>query len=582
MAFYDTLDNMETPVKNLWKKISRMFPADADQKKKGLQLFQEYDKHGFLSLPTPEILGLEIPIVADFFYRLSLMHSLESPILRRRDTRWMSEFDYTLINIRAAGTVEKTGNFISAAMFLSTLRTRGIIIAPVTQGRTADLSILESHVKLRNELTDPILNNVGIGKELQFVSFCEAAHLMGLVIGYDFDYHVDPYATVVLKRPELFLWTHEGRFQPDEAVQDDLRARVREIITSQNKDGEPFEREEMRSALESAALSPRLSKDGSGRTALSLRKVMKEGLGDHRDEALAYWGKVFDLWRDRYGFDFLVLRGTRLLGNNSDEIPDLSLIRKAADAARKAGVRRNIGVVAEGKAEDVENFGVQGIDLLIENNADSKADLTWFQKLITLEEHLHRINLGRKLRFSVAFEIDPGNVESRSRRERALIKRFVARFLRQGPSRRPLLETMGSREGAWGYNAALKEDLTLGWIPDKSNAARGRFIENIAMEYRNVIDNGEYMDRHVDERKAWWVIKSKQALIIAVVSVENEDLLPPESVQFDYSLYTQSSDIKTILEYDFSENRGKIELSNNTIIECASIPYRGFRLYAVV
>ncbi|MCK5735485.1 MAG: hypothetical protein KAH21_03360, partial [Spirochaetaceae bacterium] len=66
-----------------------------------------------------------------------------------------------------------------------------------------------------------------------------------------------------------------------------------------------------------------------------------------------------------------------------------------------------------------------------------------------------------------------------------------------------------------------------------------------------------------------------------VISVENEDLIPPEPLRIDYSSYLKEVETMTVLEYDFQGNRGLLHLSADTFIETGNIPYRGFRLYAV-
>ncbi len=572
---------MDALPRNVWKRLSRLFPADEAAAALAAELFREYESDSHLSRSAAEILQSGLPVVADFFRRVALMHSVESPILRRRDTRWMSEFDYTFVNVRAAGIESRPGTFLSAAMFLATLRTKGIIVAPITRGVSDNLEILESHAVIREELADRTALDGGIGPEVQVAAFCEAAHLLGLVLGYELDYRVDPLAAVVLNRPDLFFWTKDGRFEPDEAIQEGLREEVKARVASVRKAGAPTERDVFSSALNLMNLAALPSSDGSVRTPLALRYAAGGGIGEHRDTAVAYWGRVFDLWRDRYGFDFLLLRGTREGDGENPEIPDRSLVRKAADAARKAGVRRNIGVAAEGDAFEVESFGVQGVDLVLEDDAETKADHEWFGRTFTLDEKLRRVNLGRKLRFSVPMAVDPGEKDSRPRRERAHIKRFVARFLGTGPSRRPLLETMGALEGAWGYRTTIETAFSMGWMPDASDALVCRNIEDVAVRYRDMIDGGERLDKHIDGRSAWWVVRSRRGLLIAIVSVENEDLLPPEPVRIDYSAYLKDKDVMTVLEYDFREDRGLLQLSADTVIDTGSIPYRGFRLYAV-
>ena len=565
---------MDPLPRNVWKRLSRLFPADKAAAASAAELFREYESDGYLGRPAAEILTANLPVIVDFFRRVALMHSFESPILRRRDTRWMSEFDYTLVNIRAAGIENRPGNFLRASFFLATLRTRGIILAPITKGASENLEILESHAHIREELADRSALEAGITPELQAAAFCEAAHLLSLALGYELDYRVDPLAAVVLNRPDLFFWTKDGEFTPDEAVQDELREEVRSRVAAVRKTGVAMDRKVYSSALEMTGLAALPSTDGTSRTSLALRLAANGDIGEHRDTAVAYWGRVFDLWRDRYGFDFLLLKGTR-------EFSDRSLARKAADAARKAGVRRNIGVAAEGKTFDVESFGVQGVDLVFDDDAEEKADMDWFGKTFALDEKLRRVNLGRKLRFSVPLAVNPGEKESRPRRERAHIKRFVARFLGSGPSRRPLLETMGALEGAWGYRGTIERAVSMGWLPDASDAAIGHSIEDVAGLYKDMIDGGERLDKHVSGRSAWWVIRSRRGLLIAVISVENEDLLPPEPMKIDYSSYLKEKETMTVLEYDFRGDRGLLHLSVDTFIDTGNIPYRGFRLYVV-
>ena len=82
-------------------------------------------------------------------------------------------------------------------------------------------------------------------------------------------------------------------------------------------------------------------------------------------------------------------------------------------------------------------------------------------------------------------------------------------------------------------------------------------------------------------KRTWKIFAIVTALLIAVISVENEDLLPPEPLRIDYAAYLKEADALSVLEYDFRGNRGLLQLSANTIIDTGSVPYRGFRLYVV-
>ncbi|RKX82287.1 MAG: hypothetical protein DRP70_16620, partial [Spirochaetes bacterium] len=83
---------MDPLPRNVWKRLSRLFPADKAAAASAAELFREYESDGYLGRPVAEILTADLSVIVDFFRRVALMHSFESPILRRRDTRWMSEF----------------------------------------------------------------------------------------------------------------------------------------------------------------------------------------------------------------------------------------------------------------------------------------------------------------------------------------------------------------------------------------------------------------------------------------------------------------------------------------------------------
>ncbi len=574
-------DIMETLPKNIWKRLASFFPADKESAGIAAQLFRDYEAHGCLNKSGSELLQYKLPVIVDFFCRIALMHSYESPVLRRRDTRWMSEFDYTLVNIRGAGVGRKMGNFLSASFYLATLRTRGIIISPVTQGPSENLELMESHAVIRRELADADALDAGMGPEVQMLAFCEAAHLLGLVTGYELDYRVDPLAAVVLHKPELFLWTQHGQFIPDEEKQEEWREIVREQIALIKESGVGLNRNDIQTTLTNISIEPKLSSDGSKRVPLAFKKVNSHDLGETRDEAVAYWCRVFDLWRDRYGFDFLVLNGTRSYEGGQDEIPDLALMSRAAESARKSGVRRNIGVAAEGHPEEIEDYGLQGIDLVLVKDAECKADKGWFQRVFTLNDSLRQLNLGRKLKFSIPLALNPGEEDSLTERKRALIKRFVARFLGTGPSRRPLLETMGALEGAWGFHSSVKQAATLGWMPDHSYARRVHCLEDTALLFRNILNSGELVDRFINDQLVWWIISSKRGLLIAVVSFEYDSPDSLNSIDVDYSPYLKKPEKMTIIEYDFDDRRGILHLGSDIMRVTSTIPYMDVRLFAV-
>lgn len=563
---------MKTLPHHLWKTLAHNLPVSPQQSSQAAELFREYESEGYLRYNGATLISLPLPLIADFFNRMSLMHSAESPILRRRDTRWMSEYDYTLINIRAAGTQDCPANILSTAMYLTTLRTQAIILAPFTIGEDSNLAQLQSHVIVRSDLAADQAIEVGFDPTLQINTLVEAAHLLSLAVGYQLDSSVHIQAAVVYSKPQLFLWTKGGEFDAEKTYQSILSRQVESIVSTLRQTKQELKSDDYASALSQAGLAPLSKSDDSQLCSLAL---------DYSEAALSYWGRIFELWRDRCGFDFLSLSGTKLADHQEDVGLNLSHLKTIAQIARKGGVRKNIGVMAEGNPMQIEAFGIHGIDLVEEDIVEIKANQAWFEATFALDKKLRHVNLGRKLKFSVPLPVNPGEKESKPRRERAHIKRFVARFLGVGPARRPLLETMGALEGAWGYMNTLENSVALGWMPNSAEAEKSNNIEDIASYYKDVLKNGERLDGYLDERQAWWVIRFRSFLLIAVISVENESLLPPEPLQIDCLPYLKESQPESVLEYDFSETRGRLQLITDTIIHSTGIPNRGFRLYAI-
>jgi len=566
------MKSMGNPSRNLWKKLARSLPASPQQSNRAAELFREYESEDYLHYSGAMLTSLPLPLIADFFRRITLMHSAESPILRRRDARWMSEYDYTLVNIRAAGTRDCPANILNTAMYLTTLRTQAIILAPFTTGEGSDLAQLQSHAIIRSNLVSLQALEAGFEPALQIGALVEAAHLLGLAVGYQLDSSVHIQAAVVYNRPQLFLWTKDGEFNADKNHQSILHQQAESLISTLKREEQESKASDYAEALSQAGLAPLSKPENNQLCSFAL---------DYSDAALSYWGRIFELWRDRCGFDFLSLSGTRFIGSQEEMGLNLSHLKKVAQMARENGVQGNIGVMAEGNPMQIDAFGIQGINLIQDGIAEIKANKAWFEATFVLDEKLRHVNMDRKLKFSVTLAVDPGEKESKPRRERANIKRFVARFLGVGPARRPLLETMGSLEGAWGYSGTLKNSITLGWMSNLAESEKSNNIEDIASFYKDILKNGERIDGHLGERQAWWAIRFRRTLLIAVVSVENESLLPPETLQIDYLPYLEEKQPKSVLEYDFAETRGKLQLSEDTIIHSIGIPYRNFRLYAI-
>ncbi len=156
--------------------------------------------------------------------------------------------------------------------------------------------------------------------------------------------------------------------------------------------------------------------------------------------------------------------------------------------------------------------------------------------------------------------------------ERSFLRRFVARFLGGCGVRRPLWETAGNREGI-GEGAPPH--------PRGPWSLRHDRLEDLYLRYRPSLETAELLHHEGDFRTAWWVLGTKDGLLVPVISVENEDLLPPEGFSFDYADWLGPDRLMTVMEYDFRSDRGNLYLSASTRVGVDGIPYRGFRLYIV-
>jgi len=254
----------------LWPPILQVLNPSSSDQQTGLELLAEYQASGCLRRTCAEIIRLPLAAVAVFYAHLSQQRSCQSPLRGQSDSSWMAQADFCLMNIRAAGTPDSPGNFLSAAALLPTLRASAVHLAPFTRSEFGVLYAVSSLTCLDPALLHPALSAAGFRPGDQLRAFVQACHLLGMAVGFDMEPHVTQYAQPVLLHPPLFRWLHLDPQNPDhlmggltqeemltEDAQAAIHAQVRQIVAE---------------ALQSAGL-PTLESHPDEDPALAQRKL---------------------------------------------------------------------------------------------------------------------------------------------------------------------------------------------------------------------------------------------------------------------------------------------------------------------
>lgn len=202
----------------LWPRILQVLNPSPSDQQTGLELLAEYQSSGCLRRPCAEIIRLPLAAVAVFYAHLSHQRSCQSPLRGQPDPSWMAQADFCFMNIRAAGTPDSPGNFLSAAALLPALRVSAIHLAPFTRSEFGVLYAVSSLTSLNPALLHPALSAAGFRPGDQLRAFVQACHLLGMAVGFDLEPHVTQYAQPVLLYPHLFRWLHLDPQNPDQLM----------------------------------------------------------------------------------------------------------------------------------------------------------------------------------------------------------------------------------------------------------------------------------------------------------------------------------------------------------------------------
>lgn len=226
----------------LWERLSQLHPPTPDQQTIAQHLLDDYLQKGYLAKTCPEMLALDDATIIAFYHGLAQTRSADSPVRHLPNSGWMADADFCFINIRATGTGNQHGNFLTTARLLPIIRANAIHLGPFTDYDHHVIYAVRSVRTIDQRLTHPTL---GLSPDDQMRALVQATHLLGKVIGFDLEPHMTQFAKPVLMHPELFRWVRVPDGKPDaplpqpmtavlqEGYQAQLVAEVREIVEAE-------------------------------------------------------------------------------------------------------------------------------------------------------------------------------------------------------------------------------------------------------------------------------------------------------------------------------------------------------------
>lgn len=562
---------VESREKVSWRDLSREFPLTEEETERSRSLFITYEKQGYLTKEQldPESVGKKI--IIDFYYRLSLIRSNESPVHRKRKADWIFEKDFIRFNHRSLPQVDISPLFAQLGAIPS-LRAEAVVLTPFTANRKGGLNTVDSHSLISRDYSDSELTEAGVSPEDQFHLFIEALHLLGKCVGFTLDYRMDRFAVAVLRRPELFRWIDRNSHLPyrEMLIEDNQRmitAKVNHMVNDFLKDlgHSPDDRDydKLRTLLASEGLwTVPSSCDGSnelpqyledpygGIPAFSggvddlttfkfhLTENVSEALrpsGRPNEEAVNYYSSLYIKWRDNFSFDFIKFGSIDNIDSETErkaDSPDLEIVKSVIH--RTSLKISHTGMVGSA-AMNPQNLALAGFHVLLLGSCE-RVD----NSLIT-----NLLNQHREGSYSLALPCSD------------LRSVFLARFLGTGGS------------GITKYEISTVD------MPAYHT------LENIYSRYRELIKKGNIILSSVENGVAWWVIHNGNSLLIPLLSLETEETGIHDPFVIDYSSVNNSRRVLSVLEYDFSSSGGDLYLCGDDKIICEDLHYGELRLFSI-
>ncbi len=514
---------MALPGKKLWQKLAAVSEESKKDKEVGQKLFKEFGRQGYINLSDGDRVTLSSGAVCDFYRRLSLIRSASSPVVRRRDDRWLREGDYQFINLR------EYGSFFRILSELPRFRSDCLVFLPVTDSDEARPLHPRSHSQLDHRLSDPYLESLGFTPEQQFQLLVSAVHLCGKKAGYYLSPLIDPVSAVIYRKPEFFSWQSDGGSKRE------LTARVNALVAEEFQKTGRFDYALLKDMLSHSGLQP--VSDETGSVCFDFNE---EG-------ALQYFSRIFCGLQSQFFLDFVYLALPKAFSDPRIETVYSSL-------RESGGCKRYTGFALE--LSELQKYPeIPDEPVLLTNREKDRFPLdeefihTWFHQLGNLQEK----NRGRKIPVTQGVIIP----ESRDMGSADLMRvLFLSRFSGVRLFRRPLV---------------LQKNVT---------KLQNR-IEDIYQRYKTVLEKGELLRVVADESYAWWIIREKGRLLIPVMALNSSDGRKPGTIKIDYSAVTGRNQILSVLDYDFTSSQGSLFLSGDNSITITDLKPGDVRLLSL-
>lgn len=584
-----------------WKDVSRIFPASPEETEKGRLLFISFEKKGYLDGGVLSPHSSSKAVIIDFFYRLSMIRSIESPVYRKKKSSWIYERDFAYINHRSLPFIEEFPFFAQLSV-LPSVRAGALIFAPFTVNRKKEVNTVDSHALISPDFCDPELIEKDVSMEEQFHLLIEAVHLLGKCIGYPLDYRVDRFAVPVLRRPDLFRWVDTNSSEPyremlTEKSQKLIVDKIKKLVGAHisNLKMNPSEddynnirkdlvtagfwtvpscgnKEEMLPSYESDEHSslPRFRGGDENLTSFKFSCSL-DSFSSLRPEksannaALDYYSSLYIKWRDNFSFDFIKFQGIDYADDEKMRKADSPSMDMISKVIRKTmGNISHTGIVGA-LCANPEELMESGFNALFHQGSSFVLDRNFMEQNFKLYTYLLEINRKKKKQLSILF--DSGDAEDGSPQvlENCCRRIFISRFISCSDSFRPKYEM-------WN-NSSNQKNL--------SDMPLYNMIENIYTRYRNIVRKGKIVKHYSDTKVAWWIIHYGNNLLIPLISLDNSDEQTPSVIEIDYSGIINSSRVLSVLDYDFTSSGGNLFLCGDETIFCEDLVYRKIRLFSV-
>lgn len=583
---------------NYWKELGKKVPAAKEERDLGRRLFHEYREKGYLSLTNRELSELPLEVIIDFFNRQTAVHGTSSPAGRKRHSRWMEGNSYCFFNIRGGGKGRQTGDLVRSAMLLTLLRVEAVHLAPVMAIDGENLNSLHSHSILNADLVNSRAEGLGFTGDEQLAGFIEGAHSLNMAVGMDLPLTLSARGEALLHKPEFFRWIKLDLSGPgglyggetyssilSQESQDNLCREINAFVGNKRDRGLPYG--EIGRMLREEGYYPVpvnkergrgvpafISYDREEGSPLFANSSQESGLTTFsfdRDGAVRYFSRIIPLWQERYRADFFYIDSLApsFQGDAPDgEAPGKGQVAMVIEAARTK--KASTGFLTTGRPENFMPFGEAGFNGLVDRVGGVRQDRRYMESLLRPE------GLRRGSRLLSLGSPDP---YSHTAGRRLARNHFLSRFLtEQGLAK---YEYMGFADGSPGFIPSLGARKNVEWREGRDQLASYHILEDIYHRVKEKLIKGKRVRTYLDDRICWWIIKSGKSLIIPVISVENDDMLPPGEFSIDPAEFLSPGAAPSLMEYDFRSATGSLILYMGGPLPLERIPYRSFKLYTI-